>query len=489
MVAGCAVLASSGKAGVIEVDKFIATDAGLDDNFAITVAIDGDTALAGAEYDDGPAGTNQGSAYVFIRNGSNWVQQAKLTADDAVAGDLFGVSVAVDGDTAIVGAFGNDGDAGENQGAAYVFVRTGTTWTQQAKLIADDAATFDNFGFQVAVRGDTALIGAESGGGAYVFVRSGTSWTQQDKLVPSDIVFQLFAVALGEGTAIIGYPNAPGPAHASQGAAYVFVRSGTNWTQQDKLVANDATTADGGFGISLGLFGQTAVAGAWAYDGIGGVDQGAAYVFVRNGSTWTQQAKLTADDGAAQDQLGNSVAIEGNLVLAGSSGPTSQYRGAVYRYVRDGTSWTQTDKLLAGDPAPFDAFGYALGIEGGLAVIGAYGDEEGANQGGAGYIFDVGISCASDFECADLGACTCDRCISNVCRQTDITYGDVNCAGPVNQVNLDDILCVLMGFSNFDSCPNGDIAPACTGNSAISLDDILAVLAAFGGADPCGCLS
>ncbi len=474
----------------MQVDKFIANDPGNGDNFGISVAIDGDTALAGAEYDDGTAGTNQGSAYVFVRSGSNWVQQAKLLANDAMANDLFGVSVAVDGDTAIVGAFAADGTGGENQGAAYVFVRSGTTWTLQAKLIADDAGPFDYFGFQVAVRGNTALIGAETGGGAYIFVRSGTSWAQQDKLVPSDTVFQLYAVALGEGTAIIGYPTAPGPVHASQGAAYVFVRNGTNWTEQDKLVASDATGADGGFGKSLGLSGQSAVVGAWGYDGMAGADQGAAYVFVRDGENWTQQAKLTADDGAAQDQLGNSTAIEGNLVLAGAypaDGPAGQNQGAVYRYVRSGTNWTQTNKLFAGDPAPFDSFGYAIGIEGGLAVIGAYSDNEGANDAGAAYIFDVGIPCTSDIDCADLAVCTCDRCINNVCRNTPNEYGNADC---VSIVEIGDVTCILAGYNNVSDCPNGDVDPPCTGNDPpfIDIGDVLAILDAYGGFDPCGCV-
>ncbi len=169
--------------------KLTASDAAAGDVFGFSVALSGDTALVGAVGDD-DAGSFSGSAYVFVRSGTSWIQQAKLTASDAASNDIFGGSVALIGDTALVGAAGDD-DAGSVSGSAYVFVRSGTTWTEQAKLTASDAAAGDRFGIAVALNGSTALVvapndddAAFSSGSAYVFVRSGTTWSQQAKLGP-----------------------------------------------------------------------------------------------------------------------------------------------------------------------------------------------------------------------------------------------------------------------------------------------------------------
>jgi hypothetical protein len=242
---------ASGFAGAPE-SKLTAGDGAAYDAFGGSVAINGDTAIVGACYDDVGANSDQGSAYVFVRSGTAWTQQAQLTAGDGAAGDHFGKSVAISGDTAIVGA--DDADVGANidQGSAYVFVRSGTAWTQQAQLTAGDGAAGDLFGASVAISGDTAIVGA--------------------------------------------YDDDVG-ANSDQGSAYVFVRSGTTWTQQAQLTAGDGAAGDA-FGKSVAISGDTAIVGA-GYDDVGAnSDQGSAYVFVRSGTAWSQQAKLTAGDGA-----------------------------------------------------------------------------------------------------------------------------------------------------------------------------------------------
>ena len=174
-----------------EIVKLTASDAAAGDWFGRYVAVSGATVVVGAPNDD-DNGSNSGSAYVFVRSGISWSQQAKLTASDAAAFDFFGVSVAISGDTAVVGANFDDGK-GVDSGSAYVFVRSGTTWTEQAKLTASDAAALDQFGIEVSISGDTAVVGAfsddDSGsrsGSAYVFVHSGATWTEQAKLTASD---------------------------------------------------------------------------------------------------------------------------------------------------------------------------------------------------------------------------------------------------------------------------------------------------------------
>ena len=170
----------------IQTAKLAAADGAAADQFGVSVALDGDTALVGASLANVGANGDQGAAYVFIRTGSGWTEQARLTAADGASGDHFGTAVAVEGDTAIVGASLANGSSGTDQGAAYVFSRSGTAWTQQDKLTADDGAEWDQFGISVALSGDTALVGAnfvdiggnEAEGAAYVFTRSGAAWTQ-----------------------------------------------------------------------------------------------------------------------------------------------------------------------------------------------------------------------------------------------------------------------------------------------------------------------
>ncbi len=201
-----------------------------DDRFGVSVAVDGDTAVIGA-YGNDDAGPESGSAYVFVRNGTTWSEQAKLTASDAATYDRFGDSVAADGDTAVIGAPLDD-DAAPESGSAYVFVRNGTTWNEQAKLTASDAATSDVFGESVAVDGDTAAIGSPldddagfDSGSAYVFVRSGTTWNEQAKLTASDAAaYDVFgkSVAVGGDTAVVG-ARLNDDAGTNSGSAYVYI--------------------------------------------------------------------------------------------------------------------------------------------------------------------------------------------------------------------------------------------------------------------------
>jgi hypothetical protein len=252
------------------------------------VAIEGDTALVGAEWDD-EEGFDSGSAYVFVRSDTGWTQQAKLTPSDGAEGDFFGRSVAVNGDTAVIGAVYDD-DRGLQSGSAYVFVRSGTSWTQQAKLLASDGEWVDTFGSSVAVDGDTVLVGAagdddsgNSSGSAYVFVRNGTSWTQQIKLWAADgAADDNFgsSVALDGNAAVIGaYGDDAGDndQYSKSGSAYVFVRNGTSWSQQVKLLAPDGETEDV-FGYSVAVSGSTALIGVYGDDDKG-MNSGSAYVF------------------------------------------------------------------------------------------------------------------------------------------------------------------------------------------------------------------
>ncbi len=379
--------------------KLEPSDPGTGDSFGNSVAISGETVVVGARDDDGAAGSDQGSAYVFVRSGVVWSQQQKLLASDAGAGDQFGFSVAISGEAVVVGARFDDGAAGSDQGSAYVFVRSGGVWSQQQKLEASDAAAFDNLGDSMGISGETVVVGASQDdgtaggaqGSAYVFVRSGGVWTQQQKLEASDagaVDFFGFSVAVSGETVVIGAPRDDGTAGSDQGSAYVFVRSAGVWTQQQKLEASD--TGDQ-FGWSVAISGETLVIGALFDDGTAGSDQGSAYVFVRSGGVWTQQQKLLASDAAALDNLGSSVGISGETVVVGASqddGAAGSAQGSAYVFVRSGGVWTQQQKLEASDAAELDFFGDMVGISGEAIVVGARGDDGAAgSEQGSAYVF------------------------------------------------------------------------------------------------------
>lgn len=404
--------------------KLRASDGAELDQLGIAVAASGTTAVLGAPRDD-DRGTDAGAAYVFVRTGSTWTQQAKLTASDGFANDNFGGAVAISGDTVIIGAVYNDATNSDG-GAAYVFTRTGTAWTQQARLVASDAAPADQLGISVAIDGDTAVIGTvdvddrgERSGAAYVFARTGAAWTQQAKLLADDGAEQDqfgIAVAVSGNTAMVG-AYGDDDRGRSAGSVYVYDRIGTTWGQSQKLLADDGLDIDE-LGISIALAGDTAAIGAvFAGDG------GAAYVFARTGTAWAQQAKLVADDGGDGEDFGQSIALSGDAILVGAPNDNElgAAAGAAYRFTRSGAAWTQAAKLLASDGESVDFFGNAVALSGDLAVIGAFGDDDRGSAAGAAYAFappptgsNNGTTCSADAECAS-GFCTDGVCCESAC--------------------------------------------------------------------------
>ena len=345
----------------IQTAKLTASDGAADDYFGNSVAIDGDTVVVGAYHDDIGANSDQGSAYVFVEPGGGWATtstyDAKLTASDGAADDWFGVSVAIDGDTVVVGAPLDDIGANSNQGSAYVFVEPGGGWattsTYDAKLTASDGAADDYFGWFVAISGDTVVVGA-----------------------------------YGDDSA--------------KGSAYVFEKGGgwtTTSTYDAKLTASDGV-ADDEFGNSVAIDGDTAVVGACGDDSA----KGSAYVFEKGGgwtTTSTYDAKLTASDGEGFDYFGVSVAISGATVVVGAYndevGPNDD-QGSAYVFEK-GEAWataTETAKLTASDGAANDWFGSSVAIDGDTVVVGAQHDDVGANsRQGSAYVFEKGGAWAS----------------------------------------------------------------------------------------------
>lgn len=359
--------------------KLIASDGNPGDNFGWAAAIDGNTLVVGAQ-----GASGGGAVYVYVFNGSAWTQQAKLTFDDSpIPWPWFGSSIAINGDTIVVGA-PLASNVFADAGAAYVFVRSGTTWTQQAKLIASNPQYGDRFGDAVAISGNTVVIGCGWKDSAYVFVRNGTSWTQQAELTASGaIAYFGNAVAIDGNTIIVGdsSPDVPG-------AAWVFVRSGTTWAQQQKLTASDGTSVINRFGSSVAIVGDTIIIGSWNSNDF----KGAAYVFVRTGNSWTQEARLTASDGSLYDRFGISVAMYGNTVVVGAylADVQGEDSGSAFIFTRNGTSWTECQKLSPGDGALEDNFGRSVGIYSDFVVVGSPAGSAVPNRLGSAYVFFIG---------------------------------------------------------------------------------------------------
>lgn len=407
--------------------RLVGSDASAGDYEGSSVAIDGNTLVVAAPFAAPMGRTDAGAAYIFVRNGTSWTQQTKLVAGDGRNGDNFGTRAAIRGDTVLIGAPGADSFGRSNVGAVYAFVRSGTSWSQQAKLVAFDAASDDQFGFAVALDGDVAVVGARSAdvgmrkdaGAAYAFARRGTMWMPQGKLVASDGgINDSFGVgvAVSGDTAIIGADFAEIAGKTDAGAAYVFQRGPMGWSQQAKLVATDGQANDW-FGRQVALDGNTAVVSALYGDATGKPNSGSAYVFVRSMTGWTQQSKLIATDAQSNDWFGYDVAVSGEQVVVGA--PYGDFTmipdaGSGYSFLRSGTMWTQSNKLNASDPSPSGFFGNGIAVDGDTYLVGA----PGRPPGGAAYAFigrkGNGESCVTATDCGS-GFCVDGVCCNSAC--------------------------------------------------------------------------
>ena len=368
----------------VQVAELTASDSAPDNYFGDPVAItpDGNTALIGAAGND----NDPGAAYVFTRTLTGWRQTAELTATDAANDDEFGISVAIaaDGHTALISAVNHD----SGTGAAYVFTRTFGGWRQTAELTASDAANYTFFGKSVALTpdGNIALIGAAANnsvtGAAYVFTRTFTGWRQTAELTASDAAGDNYfgesvAIAADGHTALIGAPGRD----SYKGAAYLFTRTRAGWQQTVELTGSDAAiNNEFGESVAIAADGHTALIGA-PFRSIG-----AAYLFTRTRAGWQQTAELTASDAATGNFFGGSVAVTpiGNTALIGASGSGSG--GAAYLFTRTRAGWQQTAELTAIDAAHGDEFGASVAIAavGNTSMIGSIGNNSVA---GAAYVF------------------------------------------------------------------------------------------------------
>jgi hypothetical protein len=335
-----------------------ASDGVFGDKFAYGMDVDGDYAVVSA-YEHN---SNAGAVYVYNKNGGGtWVEQQKI---EVSAGTFFSNSVAISGDTIVIGAHLENN--GASSGSAYIFKRSGATWSQEAKLVPGDGGS-DWFGRFVDIDGDTVIVSAprdddlgSDSGAIYVFTRSGTTWTQQQKVVASEntsgMAFGSQAFAVGEpiavsgDTMVVGAPNAT----TGRGYVYIFTRSGTTWTQTQRE-RGSGIGADMHFANAVDIDGDTFVTGA-PDDGAG---LGYIHVYTKSGATWSEQQRFRGSDSTTGDVIGSDVAIDGDTITVGAAydDDNGNASGMAFVFTRSGSTWTEITKLIDSTNGGGDQYG------------------------------------------------------------------------------------------------------------------------------------
>jgi hypothetical protein len=381
---------------IVQLAELTASDGTTSDAFGSSIAISGNTVVAGA-----PSGTNLGgAAYVFVEPATGWAnmtQTAKLTLPEGQTRGALGSSVAISGNTIVVGAPGVNTGGHVDQGAVYIYVEPPGGWTDMtptAELTAFDGQADDLFGGSVAISNGTVVVGAPAitvPGMAYVFIEPSGGWKTTSmyraKLTASDgEIFDQFGASVGMSgnTIVAGAPN--------NAAAYVFVRPAGGWksmTQTAELAAPGELGGD--VGASVSISGHTVVAGAdtASIPHVGNL-VGAAYVFVEPPTGWANMiptATLTASNARYANALGQSVAISGNTVLAGAIAAGSDFEGAVYMFIEPKTGWasmTETAEFSVAGAAEGANVGSSVALSSNTFMAGAPG---GNQTQGAAYVF------------------------------------------------------------------------------------------------------
>jgi hypothetical protein len=371
--------------------RTVPVEAGPGAQFGSAASLDGSLALFGADGED----SFHGAAYLYANGDGGWTELQRITPDDAAASE-FGFRVLLRGDVAVVTADSSSPGGNAAQGSAYVFAPDeGTgTWSQTQILLADNGGVFDNFGSALALDGDTLVIGAHGAtvganaaqGGAYVFSNLGGTWTETVELVADDgAAFDNFgnSAALVGQTLFVGANNAQVGDNFGQGAVYAYAFDGSQWTETQKILADDGGGGDN-FGISLAFDGTTLLVGS-----PGSAGTGAVYAFANDGVKWVQQQRIVGDDLASGDNFGSAIAIDAGRALIGADvqtvdGLTS--RGAAYLFdFVDGT-WIQNRKFVSSDGTTDDFFGLAVALEGDTALVSTL--HPNGNQGAAYFYTD-----------------------------------------------------------------------------------------------------
>jgi hypothetical protein len=419
-----------------------ASDGAADDRFGCSVSLSGDTLLIGA-WGHGENGQNSGAVYAFVRDNDQWIEQAEILPTPAQSG-RFGYSVSLSGDTAVVGGFDR---------SAFIVNRSGDVWQTPLRLSYDPQWWEDHFGRSVSISGDTAVVGAwgdfnDNGsfsGAVYVFTRIENYWHNQARLIPPDgATNDRFGdpVSISGDTVVIGAWGDDDNGSTS-GSAYVFVRGGTEWSQQAKLLPADGEAWDY-FGSSVSVSGDTAIIGSQNDED--GYRSGSAYVFTRSGNEWSQQAKLLPADGEDGDDFGWSVSVSGDTAVIGAphDDDNGNLSGSIYVFTRSGTVWTEQFKYTPNDSTPLDKFGESVHASSGTIAIGIQWDDGVGVDSGSVHVIDI-----------NCGSCPADL------------------AEPYGVLDLDDVNAFVVAFLAGEPIADLD------GDGVFALSDMVAFIEAF----------
>ncbi len=457
------------------------------DYFGHSVSLNGNgtRAIVGALYDGTALGYDAGSVRVYTRSGATWTLEQMLLAADAQDEDQLGsaVSLSADGTRALVGASG-DYTAGVRTGSARVFVRSGSTWTEEQTLVPSGGGAEERFGAAASISADgtRAIVGAYwadtaggvNAGSARVFLRTGNVWALEQTLVAAggaaDEWFGYSVAMNGDGSrAIVGVPYDDGG-----GSARVFIRVGTTWTEQATLRGSNIVGGDYfGRAVTIDNTGTRALIGAWADDVGGRVDAGSARVFVRSGSSWSEEASLFASNSDSGDYFGWAVSLssDGTRAIVGADGDDTAAglaAGSARIFSRSGSVWTEEPMLTATNGAANDFFGAAVALSGdGIrAIVGAYGDDMGAGSAHVFTLLSVGGTCSTAAECAS-GFCVDGRCCNSACGGgvTDCQACSVAAGGTLNGTCTPLVAAAAAGVTCRPSAGACDVAETCTSTS------------------------
>ena len=372
--------------------KLVPSTAGGNQRLALcALSADGNTAIITGDQ-------NNDDVFIFTRSGTTWSEQA---AFNVANGAFKSIDISADGNTVVIGNMIND--------SAYIYTRSGTTWSQQQQLQSSDGLSTDYFGSSASISddGNTVVVGAQAetttqddSGAAYIFTRSGSTWSEQQKIKGSDVnrpvnkgrqdYFGTSIGISGDGnTVIVGAPWWEN-VQAREGAAYIFTRSGSTWSEQTILFDDFAGGPEFGNSVHLTTDGNTAIVATSEANG-------KVYIFTRSGTTWSQQQILTASDATNWDSFGKNISIsgDGSVIIVGApdEGEDPNEAGAVYIFTKTDSTWTEVKKINSSGAIASGRFGWDVDIsrDGQTAIAGAKFETVGSNVSqGTAYIFVPG---------------------------------------------------------------------------------------------------
>ena len=464
-----------------EMQKILALDGERHDLFGTSVAIDGDLMVVGAIFFDGND-FSTGSAYIYRAESPNWFQDTVLFTSDGQPDDLFGNSVATDGDVVVVGAPGVDGET-QDYGAIFIYRFDGSIWVE-TKITASDGANNDKFGRSVALSGNVVITGSDGdddnglgSGSAYIYRYDGRSWMEEAKILASDgAANDEFGVSVSiDGDIAVVGADGQNENGMIAGAAYVYRYdpARSRWVEEAKLLASDGQSFDF-FGHSVAISGNHILVGAPQF--FSG-RPGAAYVYEHNGLQWNEQARVCAVDGALEDQFGRTVAIHEDTAVVGvwQDDDNGEESGSayVYRFVSGSSTWVEQAKVLASDGSAGDQFGASVSLFRGVVAVGTVRDDDNGIDSGSAYIFSL-----------DGRDCN----LNGICDSRDIIDGGSNdangnmvpdeCDADLDGDGVVGILDFLQLLAAWGSCAACNDCPEdLDGDCTVGITDFLTLLA------------